>query len=288
MTDPPRPAGQAGPSPGGRAQPRVGLALVPGQVVYQLLLLSRNPLGSFISVVVPLMLLVALDLVTPEMTLQSLGGVPVVQFLTPAMAAFAVLNAAFVDVVVATTVARDLGILKRLQSTPVPTWVVFAGRLGAAAIVAGASVLVVLGVGVVFFHAHLASAAIGGLVATVVVGLATAFAVGAMVSTLVPSMDAALPVAYGILLPLAFISEVFFPAPGEAAWLRHLAAALPVAPFAHAMESAFATPSHGLTPGQLAVMLAWTAGALAVVRFTYRSEPGGLARHRSRARSSLR
>ena len=100
--------------------------------------------------------------------------------------------------------------------------------------------------------------------------------------------EAALPVAYGLMLPVAFISEVFFPAPGEAAWLRSVAAALPVAPFAHAMESAFAVPPHGMTGGQLGVLLAWGVGAAVVAIFTFRWEPGGLRRQRARARSSLR
>lgn len=276
------------PRPGTEVRPRPGLALVPGQVRYQLLLLTRNPLGSFITLVVPLMLLIALDLVTPEMTLQSLGGMHVIQFLTPAMASFAVLNAAFVDVLVGTTVARDHGILRRLHGTPLPTWVLLAGRLGAAATVAAGSVVVVLGVGVVFLHAHLAASAVPGLVGATAVGLLVFFALGVVCSTLVPATEAALPVAYGLLLPVAFISEVFFPAPGEAAWLRSVASALPIAPFAHAMESAFAVPPHGMTGGQLAVLVAWGAGATVVTLFTFRWEPGGLRRRRARARSSLR
>ena len=276
------------PGPGTERRPRLGIVLVPGQVGYQLRLLARNPLGSFITLVVPLMLLIALDLVTPEMTLQSLGGIPVTQFLTPAMASFAVLNAAFVDVVIGTTVARDQGILRRLHGTPLPTWALLAGRLVATAIVAAVSVAIVLGVGIVFLHSHLAASAVPGLVLTVVVGMLVGFAVGVACSTIVPSTDAALPVAYGLLLPVAFISEVFFPAPTETAWLRSVASALPVAPFAHAMESAFSVPPHGMTGSELGVLLAWGAGALVVALFTFRWEPGGLRKPRARTRSSLR
>jgi hypothetical protein len=49
-----------------------------------LVLLARSPMGPFISIIIPLMLLIALNLVTPEMTLQSLGKIRVAQFLTPA------------------------------------------------------------------------------------------------------------------------------------------------------------------------------------------------------------
>lgn len=269
-------------------RPRSGIALVPGQIRYELLLLARNPLASFISLVVPLMLLVALDLVTPAMTLQALGGIRVAQFLTPAMASFAVLNAGFVDVAVGTTVARDRGLLKRLQTTPVPTWVYFAGRLGSAAIVAAAAVAVVVATGILFLHAHLPSAALPGFVGVTAAGLVTSFSLGVATSTLIPSMDAALPVAYGVLLPVAFISEVFFPAPGEAAWLRDVAAALPVAPFAHGMESAFAVPPHTVSMHQAGVLLAWTVGALVLAFVTFRREPGGLRRRAARRPSSLR
>lgn len=198
LTDP----SSARPDPGTEGRPRLGIALVPGQVGYQLRLLARNPLGSFISLIVPLMLLIALDLVTPEMTLQSLGGISVTQFLTPAMASFAVLNAAFVDVVIGTTVAREEGILRRLHGTPLPTWALLSGRLVATALVTTVSVLIVLGVGIVFLHAHLAAAAVPGLVLTILVGMLVAFAVGVACSTIVPSTDAALPVAYGLLLPV--------------------------------------------------------------------------------------
>jgi hypothetical protein len=49
-----------------------------------LVLLARSPMGPFISIIIPLMLLIALNLVTPEMTLQSLGKIRVAQVLTPA------------------------------------------------------------------------------------------------------------------------------------------------------------------------------------------------------------
>ena len=157
-------------------RPRVGATLVPGQIWYQLRLTVRNPLGAFVTLVIPVMLLVALDLVTPEMTLQSLGNVPVVQFLTPTMAAFAVLNVGFVDTIVGTTLAREKGVLKRLHATPLPRWTYSAGRLGSAVIVATCSVVAVLAVGVVFFHAHIAAASLAPFAASAVAGLVATFA----------------------------------------------------------------------------------------------------------------
>ncbi|MDA8295831.1 MAG: ABC transporter permease [Actinomycetota bacterium] len=260
--------------------PRSPLALVPGQVRCQLLMLVRSPLPAFITLVVPVMLLVALDLVTPEMTLRSLGGVRVAQFLTPAMASFAVLNAGFVDTVVGTTLARERGILKLLRATPLPSWVYLAGRLGATLVVGAGSVAVVTLIGLNLLHAHLAPGGLGPFAAAAAAGLVASFALGVAVAALVTSADSALPVSYAILLPIAFISGVFFPAPTEAHWLRALSDALPAAPVARALEAAFARgAAHGPTVHQLLVLAGWTLGATGLAAWRFSWAPTG-GRHR--------
>lgn len=263
-------------------RPRVGAVLVPRLLWYQLLLLARSPIGTFISLVIPLMLLVALDLITPEMTLQSLHGLRVAQFLTPAMASFAVLNVGFVDVVIGVTLARDEGILRRLHSSPLPAWVYFAGRFATAVVVAASAVAIVCAVGVIFLHVHLASGSLARLVGTAAAGLATSFALGLAVSAIVPSALGALPIAYALLLPVAFISQVFFPAPNEAHWLRDLAGVLPVQPFANGMEAAFSASSHPLSAHGLFVMGCWTIGALVVAVAFFSWDPGTRIRWRAR------
>ena len=272
MSTPGRPAPAAPPIEPLR-RPRSGVALVPGQIRYQLLLLVRNPMAPFISVVMPLMLLVALDLVTPEMTLASLGHETIAQFLTPAMTSFAVINAGFVNIVIGMTLGRELGILKRLRNTPLPSWAYLAGRLAAAAIVAAIASAMVIGVGIVFLHAHLETSALPGLLATLALGFVTSCALGMAASGFVRSAEAALPLAYAVLLPVAFVSQVFFPSPSEAEWLRHVADALPVAPFASAMQKAFLPGAHGLSGGQAAVLLAWAGGGLVLAVINYRWEP---------------
>jgi ABC-2 type transport system permease protein len=254
-------------------RPRSGIALVPGQIRYQLLLLARSPMVPFISIVIPLMLLVALDLVTPEMTLRSLGNEPVAEFLTPAMGSFAVLNAGFVNVVIGMTLSRQQGTLRRMRTTPLPTWSYLAGRLGAAAIVAMVSTTIILAVGVLFLHAKLPTSAIPSLAGTFAAGLVASCAMGMAVSGLIRSSEAALPLAYAVLLPISFISQVFFPAPTETAWLHRFAAVLPVAPFANAMEGAFLPVAHGLSASQLLVLLSWGLGGFVLALVDFRWEP---------------
>ena len=267
--------------PGAGERPRLALALVPGQVRYELLLLVRSPLPAFITLVVPVMLLVALDLVTPEMTLRSLGNLPVAQFLTPAMASFAVLNAGFVDTVIGATLAREKGVLKQLRATPLPGWAYLAGRLGATVVVGTCSVTVVVVVGLGTLHARLSPESLGPFVASAAAGLVASFALGVAVSSLIGSAESALPISYGLLLPVAFISGVFFPAPSEASWLRSLARALPAEPLARGLETAFTRgPVNGLTGHQLLVLALWGLGAALVAGRRFRWQPVSARRER--------
>ena len=71
---------------------RFGLLLAAGQVRYQLLLLLRSPIGTFTALVIPLMVLVALNLATPQVALRELHGIRYADFLAPAMATFALLK----------------------------------------------------------------------------------------------------------------------------------------------------------------------------------------------------
>lgn len=261
-------------------RPERGFLLVPRMAWYHLLLITRSPIGTFVSLVIPLMLLVALYLVTPEMTLQSLGGIHIAQFLTPSMASFAVLNVGFVDVVISVTLARDEAILRRLHTSPAPLWAFFAGRLATAVIVAAGAVTIVCAVGVLFLHVHLPVSSIPMLTAAAAAGLATSFALGIAVSTLVPEAVGALPIAYAVLLPVAFVSQVFFPAPSEAHWLRDLAGALPVLPFVRGMQAAFLVSHQPLDAHGLLIMGGWTGAALLVAFFFFSWEPGTRRRGR--------
>jgi ABC-2 type transport system permease protein len=108
------------------------LRLLAAQIGYQLRLLVRSPLASFATLVIPLMVLLAVNLLYRGTPLASRGGIAYAQFFTPAMVAFAVVNACYMAVISSITLARDEGILKRVRSTPLPPWVYMAGRIASA------------------------------------------------------------------------------------------------------------------------------------------------------------
>ena len=250
--------------------------LAAGQVRYQLLLLLRSTLGFFLTLVVPLLLLVSLSVITPPSAALLPRGLRYAQFLTPAVCVFCLLNACYVTTVTSVVLAREEQILKRLRGTPLPAWTYLAGRFGTACLTAATSAAIIITIGVVFFHARIIWPAFGYFAAAAGLGMVCFFLLGVAITTVIPKTDTALPVAYGTVLPLAFISDVFFPSVHAPHWLHDLASAFPVEPVAHAMEAAFipGTRSWPMPVSGLLVVLGWTLAAAVVMALTFRWEPG--------------
>jgi ABC-2 type transport system permease protein len=262
-----------------RSRPSVLLAL--SQVRYQLLLLLRSPLGFFITLVIPLLLLVSLNVITPGSAGTLPGGLRYAQFLTPAISAFCLLNACYVTTITSIVLAREEGILKRLRGTPLPAWTYLAGRAGSAVVTALVSTGIIIVTGAIFFHVTIVWRSLGYFAAAACLGIGCFFLLGTAVTIAVPKSETALPVAFGTVLPLAFISDVFYSSIHAPHWLHDVASAFPVAPVARAMESAFnpATHSWPMPATGLLAVLAWSGAAILIIAVAFRWEPGPLHRH---------
>ncbi len=262
--------------------------LLAGQVTYQLRLLVRSPIGAFATLVIPLMVLVAVNLLYTGTRLSVRGNIAFAQFFTPAMVAFAVVNACYMHVITSTTLAREEGILKRIRCTPLPPAVYMAGRLLSAGLVAFASAIVVVAVGVWLYDFTIVWTAVPAALLSLVVALFCFSALGLAVTVLVPTADSALPMAWGTILPLCFVSDVFQPIDNAPAWLRVTASVFPLRPFADDLESAFNPVTGNATVdwGHLAVLAGWGLLATGFALLTFRWEPGGRGRDRTGRRSA--
>lgn len=253
------------------------LRLLGGQVAYQLRILVRSPMGSFATLVIPLMVLLAVNLLYRGTHLASRGGIAYAQFFTPAMVAFAVVNACYMSVIASTALARDEGILKRLRGTPLPPWVYMAGRLAAAAIVALASTVAVVAVGAVVYDFEIVWSAVPAALVVLLLGMFCFCALGLAVTVLVPAADSALPIAWGTIMPICFISDVFMPIDNAPHWLRAVASFFPLRPLADSLETAFNPVARGATLQlhQIAVLVAWGIAAALFALLTFRWQPAG-------------
>lgn len=265
-----------------RSRPSALLAVA--QVRYQLLLLLRSPLGLFLSIVFPLLLLVCLKVIAPS---HPVDGLPYAQWVTPAMCAFCLLNACYVTVITSLVLAREEGTLKRLRGTPLPAWAYLAGRLGSSCVTSVLACAVIIATAAAFFNVSIIWRTFGYFAAAAFLGIGCFFLIGAAVTTVVPKAETALPIAFGTMLPLAFISSVFFHVSNPPTWLHDLASAFPVAPIARAMEDSFspATQSWPMPLSGLLVVLGWSTAAIAVMTLAFRWEPGPAPAPRGLVRS---
>ncbi len=192
------------------------------------------------------------------------------EYYTPTIAAVSVLGACYGQLAIALAMRRQLGILKRLYATPLPTWIYFSGLVVHCVVVSVIDVLLIVGVGAVYGVPMPAD--IGAVAVSLVLGAVTFCALGAAIASLVSNAEAAPALVQFVQFPLIFISGSYFPI--HSAVLNQIAGLLPVKPFNDAMLAAF-TGDAGLHWKQHGVLLAWAVlGTLvAVRRFRWDARP---------------
>jgi ABC-2 type transport system permease protein len=243
-------------------------ALVLHQARYDVLGFLRNRQARFFTLALPL---IFLFIFTGIFGSDTADGVPLKEIYVPGISAMAVIAASFINLVISITVLREEGILKRRRATPVPAWVLIAGRTLMAIVVAATSVIILLLVGRFVFHVHMPVHNIPGFAITVVIGVITFCVLGYAFSTVISNEDAAQPMVQAVMLPLYFISGVFIPAVNLPNWLSHVAQVFPVQHLSDGLHHAFApaTTGIGIVWTDIGVLALWGAIGLAVALYRY-------------------
>ncbi len=236
----------------------------------------RNPASTFFTFLFPLMFLVIFASLNNGATIDFLGGLAYNQYFIPGIIGFGIISATYTQIAITLSLRRQMGVLKRLRSTPVPAWAILGGLVVCAFVVSALITALTTALGMVaygvVFPGHWVALAVALLV-----GATTFCAIGVAVSTLIPNADAAPAVVNGVFFPILFLSGTFFPVePGST--VGRIASIFPIQHFNQAVFTAFDPrlphgPSHGFASGHIAVMAAWAVGAglLAVRRFRWDS-----------------
>lgn len=238
----------------------------------QLRVLSRNVVAAFFTLVMPLAFLILFNLF--NIGVVTTEGLPASQYLTPAIAVFALVTATFTNLAIGTAIARDAGILKRVYGSPMPLSAHVAGRVMAASLTGLSSVVVMVILGVALYDVDLLWSRLPVFLLIMLLGAVAFSGMGIAVAMLTPSARAAPAVANAVVLPLLFISGIFFPLSAAPEWLQILARLLPLAPFVEAAVAQF-IPSllDGFPLGAVTSLGLWgAAGVILGVRL-FRWEP---------------
>ncbi|BEL06019.1 hypothetical protein Q0Z83_042100 [Actinoplanes sichuanensis] len=110
------------------------------------------------------------------------------------------------------------------------------------------------------------------LLVTLVLGIACLAALGLALTSPTRTVLAAQTLTQGILIPLAFISDVFIVGAALPARLAVIGSLLPLKHFAQPAAETFQPgPGAGFSPGHLAVLAVWTVvgTVIAVQRFSW-------------------
>jgi ABC-2 type transport system permease protein len=246
--------------------------LVLHQARFDLLAFLRNQQARFFTLALPVIFLVIFVSVFGNDTVGP-NHVKASTYYVPGLAALAVIAGSFVNLVISITAQRESGVLKRRRSTPVPAWVLIAGRALTAIVVSLGVTTVLLLIGRFGYGVRLPTSTLPGVVLTAVVGAVTFCCLGYALSTTIHSADAAQPMVQAIMLPLYFISGVFIPNLNLPTWLRDVARVFPVEHLAGGLHHAFDPATHGagIVWSDIGVLAIWAAAGLtvALTRFSW-------------------
>jgi ABC-2 type transport system permease protein len=245
------------------------LTLTAWQVAYEQRGFWRNRTRAFFSVGMPIMLLLLFASLNSGAHIEELGNIPYVVFFLPGILAYGIIITQFINMAAGLAIQRENGLLKRMRGTPLPGWAYVGGRVGSTALTSVMMTVVMLVLGRVFYGVHLRAEAVPAVVLAVLLGAATFAALGMAAVSLIPNAEAAPVVANVLILPLSFISGIWYPLTGAPEWLADVARVFPVERLADALHVAFDPVNHGsaFAGNDFLVLAIWLAVG---VRFAMR------------------
>jgi ABC-2 type transport system permease protein len=251
------------------------IRLVGRQVWYEQLSFWLNPLGAFFTLGFSVFFLVLLGAVAGDSKVNAGYGssVKLVQYYLGTFIAYAIIAACFTVLAQTLVNRREMGLLKRLRLSPVPTWSLLSAIFLSTFFVALLQVGILLAVGTVAFGDYLPAHGLAFIV-TIVVALFSFTALGIGMSTLVPNPDAAGPMISIVFFLLLAFSGLYFPIkPGST--LANISGYFPVRHLITALLASFNLPA-GANPWawhDLLVMAIWGVGGVLVALRRWRWAP---------------
>jgi len=234
------------------------LKMVVRQVRFEQLSFWLNPLGAFFTVGFSTIFLVMLGAIAGHTTIGSgYGKVKLVQYYLGGFLSYGIMAACFTVLAQTIVNRREVGLLKRLRLSPVPTWVLLSAIFLSTIFIAIIQMVILLAVGRLGFGDYLPTHPLA-FVLTVGVGMLSFTALGVGVSTLVPNADAAGPMISIVFFLLIAFSGLYFPIkPGST--LANISGYFPVRHLITAVLASFNLPP-GANPWawhDLEVMAIW-------------------------------
>jgi ABC-2 type transport system permease protein len=180
----------------------------------------RNPSAAFFNFLLPLLFLGFFGAILS-------GQTDELEILVPGIAGMAVMSTTFNALAFNITALRELGILKRVRGTPLPTSAYLAGIAASAVTNTAFQIAIITVCGHVLFGLDWPQDWLS-LAVFVIAGVICFASLGVALSHAIPNLDAAPAYVNAAFLPLIFISGVFYDEDVAPRVIRDAAQALPL------------------------------------------------------------
>jgi ABC-2 type transport system permease protein len=185
------------------------LPLVARQVGFEQLSFWLNPIGAALTIGFSVVFVVLFLSTSGHSTVGSLAHIRLNQYYLPAFVTYGIMSSCFNILAITMVNRREMGLLKRLRLSPLPTWMLLAAIFVNSMIVAAIQIVLVLligwlGYGVTGPHDIVL------FIVVLIVGMLSFTAMGVGISTLVPNADAAGPIVSLVFFILVALSGLYF------------------------------------------------------------------------------
>ncbi len=252
------------PAPGAAPLRRI----VSAQAALELRTLLRNGEQMLLTLVIPVLLLVAFG----RADLVSIGtGISRIDFVVPGILALCVLSTAFTGQAIGTGFERRYGVLKRLGASPLSRSGLIAAKTVTVLVVELVQAAIVLGVGAILDWRPVASPAAVIWVPLLLLAGTAAFSGLALLMAGTLRAEATLAAANLLYLILLGLGAVLFPLSKFPAGMRPVLELLPSGALADGLRLVLAH-GGGVPVSALVVLCVWAAAAIALAARTFRWE----------------
>jgi len=229
----------------------------------------RNREAAIFIFVFPLMLFMLLGAVYSG----TIDGHPAADVLLAGMFGYGAANTAFAGIAIQLVIRREMGVLKRLRSTPLPAATYLSAALASTLAVFVLQTVVLFALGRAVYGSHVPDR-VGSLVLVVLIGAAGFSGIGLATAALIRSAEGSSAVVNVILLPMAFLSGSFGPTRRYPDVLQAIGDVLPLTYFIEIVKAVYLDGEHAWSePGAIAVVLAWGLAGVLVAARRFRWEP---------------
>jgi len=191
-------------------------------------------------------------------------------FIMSGLLGLALMNASIMGMAVGISKYKEDKILKRITTTPLPTWKFLFAEVSSRLVLNIAQIALILTLGVYAFHGHVYGN-IWVLMGIALIGAILFQLIGFVMAGFAKTADAAQGMAQAITIPMMFLGGIFFPIDALPKWLFNIVQFLPIAPLLRMLRGiSIDAVSPFSNPANIEILIGWIVAMLLLALWKFR------------------